>query len=398
MQIYYLSAASSTTLIDTIRRVKGRDPGYAVQKFNRLIIKGLLNNDCDVKVISNAPVDSKSHSTIFFSGKESEDGIDYNYIPIINTKGIKQLCVFFYTFFKLLHLVFSRGKEKAVICDGLSISQSMAAVLVGTITRLRVVGIMTDMPGLMVTTESKRSNIIHRFKRKIVTYVNKMYLHHFSHYVLLTEAMNPVMNPKNRPYIVMEALCDPQMSNSEKLTKFEKKTIMYAGGLHEKYGLKTLTEAFMRIKDTDIRLLIYGGGSFSEDLIRFSKFDTRIQYMGLASNSEVLNSEIKSYLLVNPRPTTEQFTKYSFPSKNMEYMTSGTPLLTTKLQGMPEDYYPYVYLFEDETVEGYKNAIEGILKLNATEVDSKGTRAKDWVLKTKNYTVQAKRILNCISK
>ena len=52
--------------------------------------------------------------------------------------------------------------------------------------------------------------------------------------------------------------------------------------------------------------------------------------------------ELKATLLVNPRPTTEEFTIYSFPSKNMEYMASGTPLLTTKLPGMPEEYHQYV--------------------------------------------------------
>lgn len=398
MRICYLSAASTNALIDRIRTVKGKDPGYAVQKFNKLIIKGLIENSCKIVVLSNAPVDSRSHPGLIFSGKEKEDGIQYNYTPIINRKGIKQLSVFLYTFFKILSFGITKRNEKAVVCDALSISQSMAAVFAGFITRLKIVGIITDMPGLMVTTESSKVSFVKRIKKRVITCVNKVCLNHFTHYVLLTEAMNPIMNPSNKPHIVMEGLCDPQMSDFKKYKKFENKTIMYAGGLHEKYGLKTLTESFMKIDDPNIRLLIYGSGPYSDELIRLSKLDSRIQYKGLAPNAEVVAAELKSFLLVNPRPTTEEFTKYSFPSKNMEYMASGTPLLTTKLPGMPTEYYPYVYLFANESIDGYKNKIERILSLNNSEVELMGINAKEWVLRTKNYKAQAKRILNCISK
>ena len=49
----------------------------------------------------------------------------------------------------------------------------------------------------------------------------------------------------------------------------------------------------------------------------------------------------------------------------MEYMASGTPLLTTKLPGMPEDYYPHVYFFEEESVQGYADALKKVLSLPA---------------------------------
>ena len=34
-------------------------------------------------------------------------------------------------------------------------------------------------------------------------------------------------------------------------------------------------------------------------------------------NDRVVEEQLRATLLVNPRPTTEAFTKYSFPSKNM---------------------------------------------------------------------------------
>ena len=33
-------------------------------------------------------------------------------------------------------------------------------------------------------------------------------------------------------------------------------------------------------------------------------------------------------------------------------MACGTPLLTTKLPGIPDEYYEYCYTLDDETVDG----------------------------------------------
>ena len=76
-------------------------------------------------------------------------------------------------------------------------------------------------------------------------------------------------------------------------------------------------------------------------------------------------------LLINPRFSNEEYTKYSFPSKNMEYMASGTPILTTKLPGMPKEYYEYIYLFEEESIEGMKNkmSMKAIEKISKTAIN-----------------------------
>ena len=172
---------------------------------------------------------------------------------------------------------------------------------------------------------------------------------------------------------------------------------MYAGGLHERYGLKKLTEAFMSIHGENLRLKLYGSGPFVEDLKnRYCQEDSRVIYMGVAGNAEVVEAELSSSLLVNPRPSDEEFTKYSFPSKNIEYMASGTPLLTTKLPGMPSEYYSYVYLIEDETTEGYAAAIKQLITLPDADLLQKGHEAKSFILEKKNNYEQAKRILKLI--
>lgn len=123
-----------------------------------------------------------------------------------------------------------------------------------------------------------------------------------------------------------------------------------------------------------------------------------MKYLGVAANSEIVKAEIAATLLVNPRPSHEDYTKYSFPSKNMEYMASGTPVLTTRLPGMPEDHKPYVYFIEQEDAEGIKDALRQILSQDAQTLHEFGARAKEFVLKEKNNRAQAAKVVNFIRK
>ena len=107
---------------------------------------------------------------------------------------------------------------------------------------------------------------------------------------------------------------------------------------------------------------------------------------------------MKVTLLINPRPTNEEYTKYSFPSKNMEYMVSGTPILTTKLPGMPKEYYKHVYLIEEENVDGLKNILIDILNKPVEELYKFGNGAKEFVLNKKSNIMQAKKIINMIDR
>jgi len=159
-----------------------------------------------------------------------------------------------------------------------------------------------------------------------------------------------------------------------------------------------LTDAFIAAGVDNTELHIYGSGDFEEELKKICQKHADIKYFGVIPNDIVVKEQLKATLLVNPRPTNKEYTKYSFPSKNMEYMVSGTPTLTSNLPGMPEEYKKYVYLIDDETVEGLTNSLRAILSKTKEELHQKGMIAKDFVLHNKNNIIQAKKILDMINK
>ena len=393
MELLYISALSSERLINEIYEKTNANPGFAVQKFSRSLVRGLIRNGVKCTALSTPPVTRQFNKNLWISlDNETEKDVVYHYIPFINIPLLKHICIFFYSFFYVLKWGGRLTKEKAVICDVLCISLSLAVLLASKIIRLKAVAVVTDIYDQMVGKQSKG---IRKLVRDVAGKLNNIYVRSFSMYVLLTEAMNTLVNPKGRPYIVMEALCEDEdnVINESNVEKSFPRVILYAGGLEEKYGLKMLVEAFKRIDDPSCELHLYGSGSYSSELFKETEIDARIKYWGVRKNEEILAAEARATLLVNPRFSTEEFTKYSFPSKNMEYMLSGTPLLTTRLPGMPKEYEKYVYFFEEESIEGYANSVSKVLGYSKQELILFGQKSKHFVRDNKNNVYQSRRVL-----
>lgn len=394
MKIIYISALSSEKLIDDIFTKTSLNPGFAIQKFSRLIVQGLAANNQNVTALSNPPITREYNSNVLVKyGAEEEKSIKYKYIPFININGLKHICVFVYTFFYIFFWGLKSRKTKRILCDSLSVSATLGALLASKINRVKSCAIITDIYGLMIGNEERS-----KFMRTMASALCRWYNTKFNYYVLLTEQMNPLVNPNMKPYIVMEGLSAMPESDFACINKdtTNTKILLYAGGIEEKYGLKMLVDAFNLLDENDVQLHIYGNGSYVEQLKLECLRNPKIKYKGVRSNSEIMENERRATLLVNPRFSTEEFAKYSFPSKNMEYMFSGTPLLTTNLPGMPAEYHDYVYIFDEESVEGYFRKMSEVLSQDKSELEKFGETARKFVLEQKNYIKQTERIINLL--
>jgi len=381
-------------MINDLYQKTKKNPGFAVQKFSRLLVKGLILNGANVISLSNPPITRKGGLLCVFAN-EFENGVKFRYIPFVNIPILKSICVFVYTFLYVFFWGLFKKNDKAILCDVLCISPCMAALIASKINRTKSVAIVTDIYSQMV---SQSVSNLDSYISKQAGRLQNWYTKSFSEYVLLTEEMNEIVNPNKRPHIVMEGLCDNSISDEmiNTVKKNQSTTILYAGGIEENYGIKMLVEAFRKIPYDNISLVIYGHGSYVENIVLISKIDERIQYRGIAPNNEVIKAELEATLLVNPRFSDKEFAKYSFPSKNMEYMVSGTPLLTTKLPGLPKEYYPYVYLFDEETVEGYTYKLIEVISKNKDELHLYGQSARQFVLENKNNIVQTSKIIQLL--
>lgn len=363
----------------------GKNFGFASLKFNRLIVEGLSKVVNRCTALCNPPLTFINWTDkVVNLADERYNGVYYHYIPFVNTRYLKHICVLLYSFFYVLWRGIISRRNCIIACDVLSKSGSIGALCASKILGLKSLGIVTDLPWLVVPEGINPGD-----KPK------HSFLYWFTHYVFLTEQMNGEMNISCKPYIVMEGLCDHAMSE-QNFSKNSKRTILYAGTLMEKYGIKTLVEAFIRVSLPNTQLIIYGDGPYAIRLKEFEK-EYDIHYKGLAPTEIVVEEEKKATLLVNPRPTHEEYTKFSFPSKNMEYMATGTPLLTTRLPGIPKEYEPYVFFFDGETIDSFSCKLREILSLPLEQLQAKGQIARKFVLENKNNIAQARRIIELLN-
>ena len=157
-----------------------------------------------------------------------------------------------------------------------------------------------------------------------------------------------------------------------------------------------MVNAFLRFNPKDWHLCIYGDGNYQHDLREIASKTNCIEYYGTQPNDVVVKRQLTASLLINPRLTDAEYVKYSFPSKTMECMVSGTPLLTTRLPGMPAEYYDYVYFIDDESEDGMVEAFNKILDKSPEELHSFGTSAKQFIISEKTNIKQAKKFVDFI--
>lgn len=399
IHILYISTLCSSKVWDFIFKSSDIKPTHAPQKFHSLLTTGLgsFTAQSKIEALSSIPVVYKSHNKRFwFIPNVSSEGIDFGYIPFVNLPHLRQFMLFAYSlFFVFFWGLLNKRNKPVVICDILNYSISWAALLACKVNKTRTTAIVTDLPGVLLNSNKNRTMATRIFS----CYVKKC-IHSFDNYVLLTEQMNAVVNPKNRPHIIMEGLVDKNMAlaTNSLETKPVEQIVHYAGGLYEMYGIKELIEGFMMLNSPHARLHLFGHGDMTAQIAAYCKKDSRITYFGVVPNEQVIADQIKATLLVNPRPSNLELAKFSFPSKNMEYMASGTPLLTTALPGMPAEYHEHVYIILQENAQGIYQSLKQLLSLPKEELHAKGAQAKEFVLEKKCNTVQAGRVIRLSSK
>lgn len=386
MLIDYVSSAMDAQDFAELFQDKSKMPGQQAQKYNRLMIQGFAGNDIEVHAISGRPVTSSNYAGIFLRASKRKIGrITYIYGSVLNLRVVKNLWQMASAYRSVIRD--SKGKDNAVVCDVLNASIAYGASLAAKRKHRPCIGIVTDLPELMVT--GTRQDHVKLVRKVLVNCTG---------YVMLTEAMNKPINPEHKPYTVVEGLCNIRMKMAERPAQGDVRKCMYAGLLDARYGVKAMVDGFVLADIPGAELHVYGNGPYVEELKRVTIEHPNVVYHGVVMNDEVVRAELEATLLINPRPTQEEFTKFSFPSKNMEYMASGTPVLTTKLPGMPIEYHPYVYLIDDESTEGMARSFRDVLKKKDDELLQKGKEAKRFVLAKKNNVVQAKRVVDLIQQ
>ncbi len=237
------------------------------------------------------------------------------------------------------------------------------------------------------------------FYRFLSTKVSRMLFDKYNScvdsYVLLTEQMKDVVNPYAKKYVVIEGIAPSEyiFAKNTSITN----NIIYSGTLQFKYGIGILLEAATLIDNVSIRFLFYGDGEAKNAIIEASKTDPRIEYHPPVGRDELHKIQQGAKLLINPRQNIGEFTKYSFPSKNIEYLLSGRPVVAYKLEGIPDEYDNFLNYPENNSPQALADKITELCNKPEEAMSAEGIKGRSFVLKEKNYNIQTQKIWGMIT-
>lgn len=208
------------------------------------------------------------------------------------------------------------------------------------------------------------------------------------YFIVLTEQMVFALNIENKPWLLLEGHYKPI---ERKILPKERKTILYTGKLDTRFGISDLINAFSNIQDKDYRLWICGDGTERKSVEKATIKDNRISYFGMIKPDKVLEMQTQATLLVNPRKCEGSYTMYSFPSKTLEYMASGTPVVMYPLEGMPKEYYQYLVIVPDNSNKTLSDLLVEWCEKDQNYLNAFGEKAKQFILNNKITSIQGQR-------
>lgn len=401
MNILFASSLCSADKYNEIFQLRNKPIITPSQKFFDLLIRGMTEKVHNVKItcLSALPVSASSCNKIVWK-KEIDsvnDNLSYLYLPFINGKLFRYVTLFFSSLFYSLKW-FLRNRKQGECCfisDPLVYTVANPAFIAAKLCGIPTIMILTDLP--LYAEEKIDNKGILAYIKKIINRRIEKRIEHYDGYIFLTDEMNNIVNQYNRPSLTVECSVEAatDFTNVEK-TNSELRTIVYAGGVYKKYGVEKLVHAFAKGEFGNANLVIYGDGDYTEELIQFCNENPCVKYGGCVSLSKIEEIEKEATLLVNPRPTSDVYTHYSFPSKTAEYLVSGTPVLSTKLAGIPVEYEDFIFWINEETEEGIIKSLHVALSHSDEELKMFGEKARNFMLNNKENHIQGKRITDFV--
>lgn len=217
-------------------------------------------------------------------------------------------------------------------------------------------------------------------------------------FVLLAKGMEKYIPQAHNNHVIIEGISVGNYPKPANKVGSSEKKLLYTGSLGVHTNIKELVDAFVLTSDPNFRLVICGSGDFEEYIRKKAKEDMRIIFKGNISREEAVQLQKEATLLINPRLPSIPDTPYSFPSKTIEYLVSGTPMIGYKLAGIPEEYYQYFYIPNDESIESLSVLISDTLNKSQDELDARGAVSWRFIVESKNAYIQVKKMIEYFEK
>ena len=368
---------------------------YAANNFQKKIIYGLRSLNIPLEVVSIPFLGAypTAYSDMYFSGFQNmnDDNSGYKYYAFNNIYGYRNISRF--------------RAAKRGLRDFISVDDEKKLIIVYTPHTpfiqaanwakrkdpiIKICMVVPDLPQYMDLSESLSP--IYKFLKSIDLKQFAKENKTVDSYILLTEQMADALNVGDRPYLVVEGIYEATNGVSNKRVGI--KTIVYTGKLNLAFGATNLVKAFHSIQNANIRLVICGSGEAKNEIAQIAAKDSRIDFKGQVTSDEARKCILDGDILVNPRPNDSIYTKYSFPSKIIDYLATGNPVIAFELDGMPKIYKDFIYYIPENNIESIAKTIQRVINADPKEIQVRTNKALQYINYKLSKEEVAKSIIN----
>lgn len=345
--------------------------------------------DLEIDVVSFHPFKAFPHCKKMFIPKTKEklfDNVDLYQVGYPNLPVIKQLIIPLTTYAMAKKLI--RGKDDVLMLYDMYPNQGVPMSMLRKRVNDRTVCLLADLSiGGAVKEKGLRKFLRRFYDKSTLSNMRKC-----RNYIALNENAMKEYAPESN-YIIVDGGIEPsEFAELSACWDGREKNLIYTGALVDYSGIMNLIAAVDLVEDQSIVLDIYGDGVLKPEIEKSAAKNPRIRYHGRVSNREAIQAQQSAWLLVNPRPTESHIAKVTFPSKIFEYLMSGRPVMTTRLNGFSEDYDKLLFWADGGSPVQLADCINRVNTNNAQVLEHRALAAREYLLKNKTWERNAQKI------
>lgn len=381
MEVLFLCGIFDEFNTETVVRNAKAPVEFSANIFQQKMVDGFEKSGIDFEVLSAPFIGSFPNASrqMFFNSFEKIPA-KYTYVKFNNVWGYRNISRAS-ALKKAIKSFAKKEGEKLIVVYSAHTPFLEAAVYAKSFDKnIKICLVVLDLPQYM-NLKTDRSKLYDVAKKYDIKKMHRL-MEHVDSYVLLTEHMKDKLPIRNKPYIVREGIVTESQLIKRDYLPAKEKYIVYTGKMDEKFGVKNLVDS-LRYIDEDVYLVLCGAGDSDEYIKASAAKDSRIIATGQVTPEIAREWQDKATVLVNPRMNNEEYTKYSFPSKNIEYLLTGKPVVAYMLDGMPEEYRKYISVVVESD-----NPAKEIAKVVKLEIEKEKSSTEE-----KAFTIYARKKL-----
>lgn len=371
-------------------------PQISAVKFQMGLIEGFAAHGVEIYILGALPITPYPRSKTVFVRKARFS------LPFPNVSGLLMWDVNLPFVRLIVRLLASirfgiRALRSSAHYNGIIVYPLHSPFLVAAILlkRLFKVPVFVFIPDLPMHTAGRKLRGLHAFAKRLDNSFLRFLISRVNLTFPITEGSARAWLPDSVKHLVVEGIAPAAKPAARKTIMGRPPQILYTGQFSH---ILRFAEIFSSQRDIEATLVFVGGGPDLDGLNRLAATDPRIKVKPFVTGDAFEKEFEAADFLLNPRDTRWEGAKFSFPSKLFDYMARGRPILSTRMPGIPDEYFACFLEVSDDSAQMLAQSLKHALATPPEQLSRRIDVGETMLVSTKSPYAVTGRILEAIAR